>query len=456
MRYSGPSESPFAVRHSPFAILSLAFLASLAVASSASDLESHVTEFMLPNGLDVIVYVDSSAPVVSTNVYYRVGSYDEELGNTGLSHMLEHMTFKHTDLYKPGDFDRVVESAGGQKNGFTSESFTAYYEDFARDRYEMALKLEAARMGRCVFPDSEFESEHQVVSEERRLHDNRPNSQMWEQFGATAILVHPSRNPTIGWPEDVRNFSIEAVREWYARHYNPANAVLAVCGDVRPDDVKAKAEKYFGRLPGRPVERRDYYDAEPGQNGERRITVRKRVRVPQVLIGFHSPGIRDTAEYFAGEVAGSIVGSGRSSRLYKKLVTELGLATGVWGGNSVDRDPNLVLVSVTPKAESLIPRIEQVVQAELTRLGDELVTERELQQVRNQVLADEYFQRDDVGSMAYFLARAKILYGDWRAMALYAPGIERVTAERVRAFCKKHLVPDNRTTGILIAAKEGQ
>jgi zinc protease len=437
--------------------LGLALLASLAVsAPSPSDLESHVTEFTLANGLKVIVYVDSSAPVVSTNVYYKVGSYDEPLGSTGLSHMLEHLTFKHTDIYKPGDFDRIVDSAGGVNNGFTSESYTGYYEDFAKDRYELAMKIEAARMGKCVFPDSEFESEHQVVSEERRLHDNRPTSELWEQFGATAHLVHPTRNPTIGWPGDVANFTAEAARDWYVEHYNPANAVLAVCGDVRPLDVKVKAEKYFGRLKGKPLARTDYYDMEPTQRGERRITVRKRVRVPSVLIGFHSPGIRDTAEFFAGEVAGSIAGSGRSSRLYKKLVTELQLATSVWGGNSVDRDPGLFLISVTPKSESLIPQIEQVVQAELDRLGTELVTERELQQVRNQVLAGEYFQRDDVGSMAYLLARSQILYGDWRAMKLYQPGIERVTAEQVRDFCRKYLVPDNRTTGILISAKEAK
>ena len=450
----------FNIQHSsPPALCLLAFgfcllTSSGAAAGAATDLESHVTEFTLRNGLHVIVYVDSSAPVVSTNVYYKVGSYDESPGHTGISHMLEHLTFKHTDMYKPGDFDRIVDSAGGNNNGFTSENFTGYYEDFAKDRYELALKIEAARMGKCVFPDSEFESEHQVVSEERRLRDNYPGTELWEQYGATALLVHPSRNPVIGWPDDVAHYTAKAAREWYHEHYGPANAVLVVAGDVRPADVKAKAEKHFGGLKGVPVTRADYYSLEPEQHGERRITVRKRVRVPSLIIGFHSPGIHDTAEFFAAEVAGSIAGSGRTSRLYRRLVTELQLATSVWGGNSVDRDPGLFQVGITPKAESLIPQIEQVVQAELDRLGTELVTERELQQVRNQVLAGEYFQRDDISDMAYLLARSKILYGDWRAMESYAPGIERVTAEQVRDFCHKYLVPDNRTTGILVSAKE--
>lgn len=434
-------------------LVSLVLLAAQSVlaADAAADLESRVSEFALKNGLEVLVYADSSAPVVSTNVYYKVGSYDEALGRTGLSHMLEHMTFKHTDIYKPGDFDRIVDSAGGNNNGFTSTYYTGYYEDFARDRWELALRIEAARMGRCIFPDSEFESEHQVVSEERRLQDNRPMSELWEQFDAVAFLANPQRNPTIGWPDDVRRYTVQAVRDWYAQRYNPANAVLVVAGDVRPADVRAKAEKYFGKLKGTPVARTDCYGSEPKQHGERRITVRKRVRVPQVLVGFHSPGIRDTAEFFAAEVAGSIAGSGRSSRLYRKLVTELQIATSVWGGNSVDRDPGMFQIGVTPKAESLIPHIEQVVQAELDRLGAEPVTERELQQVRNQVLAGEYFQRDDVSDMAYLLARCKILYGDWRTIEAYPAGIQRVTAEQVRDFCRAYLNPDNRITGILLS-----
>jgi zinc protease len=435
----------------PALLMSLA----VAVAAPASDIESRVFEYDLKNGLHIIVYVDSSAPVATTSVWYKVGSYDEPLGHTGLSHMLEHLTFKHTDVYKPGDFFRIVDSAGGNNNGFTSTYYTAYYEDFARDRYELAMKLEAARMANCVFPDSEFESEHQVVSEERRLQDNYPAGELWEQFGATAQLVNPERNPTIGWSDDVRNFKVKAVREWYARHYNPANAVLVVCGDVRPEDVKAKAEKYFGKFKGTPVERRDYYDVEPKQNGERRITIRKRVRVPNLLIGYQVPGIRDSA-WFAGEVAGTILGGGETSRLYKRLVTELGLATSVWGGSGVSRDPSLFQVGVTPKAESLIPRIEQIVQAEMDRAGTEIASEREMQQVRNQVLAGQAFRRDNMFGMTYWLASNYILFGTWRQVMEYPEHIDRVTPEQVRAYCATYLKPDNRTTGILVSAKESK
>ncbi len=429
----------------------LAFAAGrLRAIDMAEDLEARVTEFTLRNGLEVIVYVDSSAPVVSVNVYYRVGSYDEPIGLTGISHMLEHMTFKRTDIYRPGDFDRIVDSAGGNNNGFTSTYYTGYYENFARDRWELGLKLEAARMARCVFPDSEFASEHQVVAEERRLGDNRPTSALWEAFEATAFLANPQRNPTIGWSDDVRRFTVEAVRDWYRRHYNPANALLVVSGDVRPEEVRAKAEQYFGRIKGVPVARADYYDLEPPQTGERRVTVRRRVSVPRMLVGFHSPGIRDSA-WYAAEVAAGILGSGRSSRLYRRLVTELGLATSVWCGGSSERDPGLVRISIQPVSEEAIPRIEQVVEEELARMGKESVSERELQRIRNVVIAASMFERDDISDMAYFLATSQITSGSWRSFRDYPSRISAVTREQVRDFCREHLRPDRRTVGLLLA-----
>ncbi len=429
--------------------------ALLLLTAGAVDLESRVTQFKLRNGLDVLVYVDSSAPVVSVNAWYRIGSYYEPTGLTGISHMLEHMTFKRTDIYRPGDFDRIVDEAGGRNNGFTSTFYSGYYEDLARDRWEVGMRLEAARMGRCVFLDSEFASEHQVVSEERRLGDNRPTSALWEQFEATAFLANPQRNPTIGWMDDVRRFTVEAVRDWYRRHYNPTNAVLVVAGDVRPDEVRAKARKYFGRIKGTPVNLPDYYDAEPEQNGERRITVRRRVGQPNLLIGYRSPGIRDSL-YFAAEVAAGILGSGRGSRLYQRLVVRDKLASSAAAWNGVQRDPGLLMVSVTPLAESLIPRIETAVAEEIALMQHELASERELQRVRNSVLASQMFDKDDISDVAYLLAQSHIIEGDWRAWARYPARFEAVDAETVREFCRRYLRPEQRTVGLLLSNEEAR
>lgn len=425
----------------------------LIAATVSGELPARVSQFRLKNGLDVLVYVDSSAPAVSVNVFYRIGSYYEPTGQTGISHMLEHMTFKRTDIYRPGDFDRIVDEAGGNNNGFTSTFYSGYYENLARDRWEVGMKLEAARMGHCVFVDSEFTSEHQVVIEERRLGDNWPTSMLWEQFEATAYLANPQRNPTIGWMDDVRRFRVEAIRDWYRRYYNPANAVLVVAGDVRPEEVRAQASRYFGRLKGNPVSLPDFYDSEPEQTGERRITVYRRVSQPQLIIGYRSPGVRDSL-YFAAEVAAGILGSGRSSRLYQRLVVKDKIASSVAAWNSVQRDPGLLMISVTPLAESLIPRIEAAINEEVSRMQNQPVSERELQRVRNSVIAEQFFSKDDISDVAYLLAQSHIIEGDWRAWAGYPDRIEAVTTAKVQEFCQRHLQPELRTIGLLLSDRE--
>ena len=431
------------------------FGAAVALAGPADDLDARVHEWKLSNGLEVIVYVDSSAPVVSTNAYYRVGSVDEPTGITGISHMLEHMSFKHTAIYRPGDFDRMVDSAGGNNNGFTSTYYTAYYEDFASDRWDLALRIEAARMATCIFDDSEFASEHQVVAEERRLGDNRPTSAFWEDFDAAAFIANPQRNPTVGWPDDVERFNVRAVRDWYTGHYNPANAVLVIAGDVRLDDVRARVDKYFGKLKGKPVERTDFYNTEPKQYGERRLTVRRRVSTPTMMIAWHSPGVRDS-NFLVPEVVASVLGDGRGSRLYRRLVKELGLATDASCWNDAECDPGLLRIYISPKAESLMPRIEAVVDSEIARISNEPVTPRELEKVRNRVLAGQLFNREDVSDMAYILASYQIATGTWRNFETYPERVRQVTAGQVQDFCKTYLTKDNRTVGVLVAAKEAK
>lgn len=431
-----------------------ALLILLSIVSPTEEFAARVHEFDLANGLHGIVYVDSSAPVVSVNAYYRVGSYYEPPGNSGLSHMLEHMTFKRSDIYTPGDFDRMLDSVGAQNNGFTSTFYSGYYENFASEHWDLGMRLEAARMGRCVFPDSEFESEHHVVWEERRLHDNRPNSVFWEALDATVFLANPQRNPTIGWSADVARFDVAAVREWYQRYYHPANAVLVVAGAVDPADVRFRAEKYFGPLEGRSTPPFDAYDIEPPQLGERRIAVHRRVSQPQVVLAFHTPGIRDSS-HVTGDVVAGILGRGRSSRLYQELVVKSGLCDWVSAWNSVERDPGALYVGLQPRREADIPKIEAAVERQLERLRSELVTEIELQRVRNQELAGEVFDRDDVSDVAYLLASNYLVAGDWRAFLRDRERVGRVTREEVQDFVRAWLTPEKRTVGVLLPEPKG-
>ncbi|UCG43639.1 MAG: insulinase family protein [candidate division WOR-3 bacterium] len=416
-------------------------------------LEDHITEYDLPNGLHVIIYADSSAPVVSTNVFYKVGAYDELPGHTGLSHMLEHMTFKHSNRYTPGTFHRMVDSAGGYNNGFTSTYYTGYYEDLASDRWEFALELEAARMSSCRFDSAEFASEHQVVTEEWRLGENRPASRFWKEFEAVCYSVHPQRQPIIGYGDDISNFTAQKAEAWYRRHYNPANAVLVIAGDVRVDQARKLVGRHFEGLKGTPVERADYYNLEPEQRSERRLVVRDEVQEPAVRIGWHNAGIRDP-DAFAGDVAAGILAHGRSSRLYRLLVTENRLATQVSGANYFSRDPGLFSLYIRPVSEEAIPEIERIVDQEVARLRTELVAGRELEKVRNQVLADQIFDKDDISDLAYYLAMYHITQGTWRGFERYAERVRAVAREDVKQFCVDYLKHDNKTTGLLLPRKD--
>jgi zinc protease len=431
------------------------FLACLLLpaAITLAALEDHITEYDLPNGLHVIIYADSSAPVVSTNVFYKVGAYDELPGHTGLSHMLEHMTFKHSDRYTPGTFHRMVDSAGGYNNGFTSTYYTGYYEDLASDRWEFALELEAARMSSCRFDSAEFASEHQVVTEEWRLGENRPASRFWKEFEAVAYTVHPQRQPIIGYGGDISNFTAQKAEAWYRKHYNPANAVLVIAGDVRVDEARKLITRHFEGLKGTPVERADYYSIEPEQRSERRLVVRDEVQEPAIRIGWHNAGIRDPGA-FAGDVAAGILAQGRSSRLYRLLVSEKRLATQVSAANYFSRDPGLFMLYVRPVSEEAIPEVERIVDQEVARLRTELVAERELDKVRNQVLADQIFDKDDISDLAYYLAMYHITEGSWRGFESYAERVRAVTREDVRQFCVRYLNRDNQTTGLLLPRKE--
>jgi len=416
----------------------------------ASDLSDAVHEYELKNGLKVIVYVDSSAPVVSTQVWYRVGAYDEPLGKTGISHMAEHMTFKHTDRYEPGTFHRIVDEAGGYNNGFTSTYYTGYYEDLARDRWELALELESARMSSCVFDNDEFQRERQVVTEEWRLGENRPSSRLWKEFEAAAYMAHPHRNPVIGWGDDIARYTCEAVEDWYRTYYNPANAVVVVGGDVEPEDAIELVRKHFGQIEGRPVRRTDYYDLEPKQKGERRVVLRDKVSVPVLRIGYHIPGLRDSTAFFAGDMLSGILAGGRTSRLYRRLVAETGLATSVYAYSYITLDPGLFVFSISPRSEEDIPEIERLVYEEIERFKSAPISDREMAQVRNGVLANQVFARDRFSSVARILGSYQVIYGDWRFYERQMLGIGSATRDDMKRLLTEHLVPDNRTVAMLL------
>ena len=241
-------------------------------------------EFMLSNGMKVIVKEDHRAPTVAHMVWYKAGSIDEVNGKTGVAHVLEHMMFKGTKKLKPGDFSKQVAAVGGRDNAFTSKDYTAYFQQIEKSHLEKMMALESDRMANLQIREDEFAKEIQVVMEERRLRtDDQASAIVYEQLVAAAFINSPYRNPIIGWMDDLKNMTYQDALEWYQDWYAPNNAVLVVSGDVEPNEVHALAQKYYGAIPAKKIKDRKPQQEIP-QIGARRVQVKAPAENPDLSL----------------------------------------------------------------------------------------------------------------------------------------------------------------------------
>ncbi len=410
-----------------------------------------VNNYTLKNGLRVLIYSDTLTPTVSTQLWFKVGSYYEPSGLTGISHLLEHMAFKGSKNY-PGDlYSRLILENGGQSNAFTSENYTAYWSDLAFDRYELALKLEADRMKNLLLDSLEFESERKVVMEERRLGENSPYGIMWENFYAVAYLSHPYRTPVIGWMDDIKRIRVSDLRNWYRHYYQPKRAVLILAGNIKPSSAIKKVEKYFGKIKGKDVS--ELVFSEPPPKGERRIKIKKAVKTPFLMIGYRTCDISNP-DYFPLEVLEGILLGGRSSRLYKRLVYEKGLVTDIFGGSDIEKDPGLFYFFAVVKDTTKISETEKAIDEEIERLKIDPIPNQELEKIKNQVLANFFFQQDRIRSIAFSLAKWEILLGDYTFFERYPKKIAEVKEEDIKRVLARYFTEDRRTVATLFPKEE--
>src|SRR5262245_34783967 len=279
-----------------------------------------VKKLVLENGLTVLTKELPDKPVVATMVWYRVGSRNEELGQTGKSHFLEHMLFKGTDRYKKGEIDLITHLNGGANNAFTWLDFTAYYFTFAADRWQVALEIEASRMRDTSFAEEEFISEKQVVQEELRIGLDGPWEALENEVWATAFRQHPYHWPTVGWLEDLEAASAADMKAYYDKWYHPRNATLVIVGGFDTIEALGRVEELFGGIPPGPHVM-PLKIAEPPQRGEKRMVVKKETPVERLLIGYHAPPVAHPDSY-ALKVVETMLATGKSSRLYTRLVEQ--------------------------------------------------------------------------------------------------------------------------------------
>ena len=412
-----------------------------------------VHQYQLNNGLKVLVQEDHRAPVVVSQVWYKVGSGLEHGGITGVSHMLEHMMFKGTQKHPPGEFSKIIAENGGRENAFTSQDYTAYFQTLEQSRLSVALELEADRMRNLKLIPQEYEKEHQVVLEERRLRtDDQPRAKLQEHFGAVAFSNSPYRNPVIGWPDDVGGLTLEDLKAWYERWYAPNNAVLVVVGDVDSSKVFAMAQKYFGgyRASKLPTEKKQ---DEVEQLGTRRITVKAPAKLPFIQIGFKVPSLR-TAENerdaYALEVLAGILDGGSSARMATHIVRGQQIAASAAAGYELyaHRSP-LFEIEATPVEGKSIQELEKAILTELKSLRDSPVSEGELQRVKAQVLASHTYQRDSVFYQAMQLGTVEAAGIGWQKLTEYVDKVSSITAEDVQKIAGKYLNEDHMTIGYL-------
>jgi zinc protease len=413
-----------------------------------------VLEARLDNGLRVLLEEDHRSPVASVQVWYRVGSRDERVGATGLSHYLEHMMFKGTPTYGPRVFSKLIETVGGQDNAFTTRDATAYHVTVAADQVDLVLELEADRMRHLLLDPREVEAERRVVLEERRTRsEDDPVGALAELFSGVAFLAHPYRLPVIGYMQDVGRLTAADLRAWYDTYYRPNNAVLVAVGDFSAPALLDKVRLRFGEIPRGPDPPRPAV-VEPPQHGERRVWLRKEAQLPVVFVGYPAPNHRSRDAY-ALETLSTILSGGRTSRLYRRLVYEERLALEAGGEYSrLTADPDAFTFYATVLPERTAEETERALMAEVERLRGELVSEEELQRAKNQMEAAYLFGQDAVEARAAELARHE-LAGDWRLRDAYVPAIRAVTREDVRRAADRYFVPERRTTAILVPAASG-
>jgi zinc protease len=427
------------------AILALLLLAPLLPA------QPDIRTQTLANGMKVIVQEDHGIPNVAMYFFYKVGSRNEHPGATGVSHFFEHMMFNGAKKYGPREFDRMMEKNGGSNNAYTSEDVTVYTDWFPSSALELMFDMEADRIRDLAFDPKMIESERGVVYSERRSSvDNSNGGMLSELAQATAFEAHPYHWPVVGWPSDIESWTMDDLKSHWSMGYAPNNCVMVVVGDVKFDQIMALSKKFIEPIPRRepppPVRTK-----EPEQMGERRVTLSKPAQLPIQIVMYHAPDAKNPDTRVL-DVISTILDSGQSSRLYKRLVdSQLALSAG--GGMGDSLDPTVFRFSMQPRTGVDPATTEKVLYEELGRLQTEPVPEAELRKAKNQMLASLYRRLKTIEGRANLLGSYEVFQGDYAKAFSEDKEIEAVTAVDIQRVAQKYFTAKNRTVATLIPEK---
>lgn len=425
-------------------LLTLTLILGTLMASSLPKYETKT----LKNGLQIVVIpLKNNTNVISTDIFYKVGSRNEILGKTGIAHMLEHMNFKSTKNLNAGEFDKEVKSIGGVNNASTSFDYTHYYIKSSTQNLDKSLELYAELMQNLNLKDEEFQPERDVVAEERRWRtDNSPLGYLYFAMFNNAYVYHPYHWTPIGFMNDIQTWTIDDIREFHETYYQPNNAILMITGDIEPKEVFAKAQKMFGDIKNK-TEIPEFKFVEPEQNGPKRVTIKKESEVEMIAITFHIPDFRDEDQVTLSAIS-EILFSGKSSRLYKELMDKKHLVNSVYAYNMENIDPGLFIFLATCNQDVKAEDVEKELIKQIELIKNEKVTKEEIEKVKINTKADFIYSLESSTSVANLFG-SYLVRGDLKPLLTYEENIEKITQEKVQEVANKYFNFDKSTTLIL-------
>lgn len=405
-------------------------------------LAQDVHEYHLKNGLKLLVKEDHRAPVVISEIWYKVGSSYEPNGITGISHALEHMMFRGTKKYGPDVLEHIVAKNGGQQNAFTDSDFTAYYQEFSADKLPISFELEADRMRNLLLRSEDFSKEIQVVMEERRMRvDDNPQETLLERFNAAAFVESPYHHPVIGWKNDLKNMTVSDLQQWYEKWYTPNNAIVVVVGDIKPDAVYQLAQKYFGPIKPSPLPPlKPASDTHP--LGQHRLNIHIPAQLPWLVMAYHVPVIKLTknTDPYVLDLITTLLSAGNSARFAKNLIRGKQIAANADASyNPFSRLNNLFIIDATPTPGHSLSELETNLLDQIKLLQTHTVSSEELARAKAQIAANKTYREDSISQQAYELGSLAAVNLPWEIEKDYLKHINAITPRQIQNVANQYL-----------------
>ena len=408
-----------------------------------------IDEYQLDNGLKILLKPKQDLPALSWQVWYKVGSRNEQLNRTGIAHYLEHIMFKGTETFAKGEIAQAIQLRGGVFNAFTSDDYTAYFENFAPENLELAIKIESDRMQNARIDHEDVELERSVIVSELEGNKNDPRRSLYETLRNAAFSVHTYRNPVIGYRDDLDNINSKNMREFYENYYYPDNAVAVLVGNFDIENALSLISKYFAKY--KPKEsKRDKVPQEPKQEALKQMTIRADGHLKMLAMAFHIPKF-DHEDSAPLSLVSDIVFSGLTSRIYPKLV-DAGLASSVSGISEPSSDAGLFRIVVNLNDDADIAAVEKIVDTELELIKrGATVAEIDLAKAREE--ASYVYERDGVYEEGLQIGYFEAITNDWTKYATWVDEIKKVTNEDIVRVAKEYFIESNKTVVYLLPEK---